>query len=155
MITLYGSTDNKNTMRKIILTIVLAILTTTLTAQIVEDNRERETITYVRYSNIFGMLHTIDNTYYLKYKDTKYSYIISLNDITIGDLESYRAFRKIVLESFNNPKGSRKRFSLNGVDFVVLTYSKKYIRIEIADRGISSAMGYWSIKRVNKLLPKI
>ena len=142
-------------MRKIILTIVLAILTTTLTAQIVEDNRERETITYVRYSNIFGMLHTIDNTYYLKYKDTKYSYIISLNDITIGDLESYRAFRKIVLESFNNPKGSRKRFSLNGVDFVVLTYSKKYIRIEIADRGISSAMGYWSIKRVNKLLPKI
>jgi len=155
MITLYGSTDNKNTMRKIILTIVFAILTTTLTAQIVEDNRERETITYVRYSNIFGMLHTIDNTYYLKYKDTKYSYIISLNDITIGDLESYRAFRKIVLESFNNPKGSRKRFSLNGVDFVVLTYSKKYIRIEIADRGISSAMGYWSIKRVNKLLPKI
>ena len=155
MITLYGSTDNKNTMRKIILTIVFAILTTTLTAQIVEDNRERETITYVRYSNIFGMLHTIDNTYYLKYRDTRYNYLITLEDVTIGDLENYRAFRKIVLESFNNPKGSRKRFSLNGVDFVVLTYSKKYIRIEIADRGISSAMGYWSIKRVNKLLPKI
>jgi len=156
MITLYGSTDNKNTMRKIILTIVFAILTTTLTAQIVEDNRERETITYVRTSHSFGMLHTIDNTYYLKYRDTRYNYLITLEDVTIGDLENYRAFRKIVLESYNNSKnGGRKRFSLNGVDFVILTYSKKLIRIEMTDGGISTDAGIWSIKRINKLLPKI
>ena len=82
-------------MRKIILTIVLAILTTSLTAQIVEDNRERETIASVGSNgNAFGMVHTIDDTYYLKYKDTKYSYLISYNEVTIGDKESYRAFRQ-------------------------------------------------------------
>jgi hypothetical protein len=146
-------------LRTLLLTsiLTLGILTTSLTAQIVEDNRERETITSVGSNgNAFGMVHTIEDTYYLKYKDTKYSYLKSYNEITIGDLESYRAFRKIVLEFYNNPKRNGiKRFSLNGVDFVLSTFSKKSIRIFINYKGIETGMGYWSIKKINKLLPKI
>ena len=140
-----------------ILAIALAIITTSLSAQIIEDNRERETITSVGSNgNAFGMINRIEDIYYLTYKDVKYSYLKSYNEITIGDLESYRAFREIVLGFYNNPtRGKQKRFSLNGVDFVLTTFSKKSIRIFINYKGISTGMGYWSIKKINKLLPKL
>ena len=56
-------------MRKIILTIALAIFTTSLTAQVVEDTTKRETITRFNHNS----LERIDDDLYAKFKNREYN----------------------------------------------------------------------------------
>ena len=144
-------------MRKTILLLALVTIATSLSAQIIEDNRERTTISYVKSSfGSFATLRTIEDTYFITYKDARYESIISLENFTIGDKDDYNAFRKIILECFSeDKKGARKRFSLNDKKFRIITYTKKMIGITITDGGIAYDMGFWKVKKMNKLLPKL
>ena len=144
-------------MKKIILVIALLIVTTSLSAQIIEDNRERTTISREHGSfSSFATLRTIEDTYFITYKDTRYKSILSLENFTIGDKDDYNAFRKIILECFSeDKKGARKRFSLNDKKFRIITYTKKMIGITITDSAIAYDMGFWKVKKMNKLLPKL
>ena len=142
-------------MKKIILILALAIITTSLSAQIIEDNRERTTITRVNGSfHSFATLRTLEDDYFITYKDTRYQSLVSLENFKIGDKDAYNAFRKIVLEAFNNV-GDNQRFSLYDKKFIITTYTKKMIGVNINDGGIVYEFGFWKIKKINKLLPKL
>ncbi len=100
-------------MRKTILLLALVTITTSLSAQIIEDNRGRTTISYVKsLFGSFATLRTIEDTYFITYKDARYESIISLENFTIGDKDDYNAFRKIILECFSeDKKGARELIS--------------------------------------------
>ena len=105
---------------------------------------------------LFTTLRTIEDTYFITYQDIRYESIISLENFTIGDKDDYRAFRKIILECFSeDKKRAIKRFSLNGKKFRVIPYTKKMIGIIITDGVIAYNMGFWKVKKMNKLLPKL
>ena len=144
-------------MKKIILILALAIITTSLSAQIIEDNRERVTISKVSgATNNFASLKTLEDKYYITYRDTKYTTINSMQLVDIGDKDSYNTFRRIVLEVYENPKrGKVKRFLVNGKYFTIKTFSKRSVTIDIEESGVTSKMGIWTLKKMNKLLPKL
>jgi hypothetical protein len=144
-------------MRKTILILALVTITTSLSAQIIEDNRERETISRVSgATNNFASLKTLEDKYYITYRDTRYTTINSMELVDIGDKESYNTFRRIVLDVYENPKrGKVKRFLVNGKYFVIRTFSKRSVTIDIEDGGVMSEMGIWTLKKMNKLLPKL
>ena len=138
-------------MRKIILTIVLAILTTTLTAQIVEDTTKRETIS----KNYYDSLMRIDGQLIVNYRNTEYKVIDDYRAFLIGDLINYNSFKEAVLDSFNLPKYEVKRFYLHDKYFVIQKYNKKKVWIFIYDGNIKTSMGIYDQKSVNHLLPEL
>jgi len=138
-------------MRKIILTIVLAILTTSLTAQIVEDTTKRETISQLYHDS----LERIDGDLYVKYRNTEYNYIDDMRHFLIGGLTNYNSFKEAVLDAFKLPKYEAKRFTLNDKYFLIQKINKRQVWIFIYDGNIKTSMGIYDVKNIHKLLPEL
>lgn len=139
-------------LRTILLTSIITLgITITSSSQVVMDTTKRETITTLGSHS----LKRIDNQLVLNYRNTEFKTIYDYRAFLIGDLKNYNSLKEAILDAFNLPKYEMKRFTLNDMYFVVQKINKREVWIFIYDGNIKTSMGVWTLKSINKLLPKL
>ena len=151
-------------MKKLCFTALIIFISTLGYSQVSEvsttttENIER--ITTVTDFGVFkgGLRKLGEDGYYINFRNIEYSYITDIQSLDLGDLESVKDFKDILLSCFE--KKQTKRLVVGEKIAVEVRqsgkYRMKYITIRSASKnGISVYnWGSWTKKKIEKLIPE-
>lgn len=151
-------------MKKLILTLLTLFISTSGYSQITEvstTTEEVEKITTVREMSVFkaGLRKLGEDSYYINFRNYNYSYIDDIQSLVIGDIETLKDFKGILLSCFE--KKQTKRFVIGGKNIPVEIKQTgknkmRYIFIKSASEGgvVVYDWGGWTKKKIEKLIPE-
>ena len=152
-------------MKKLLLTILTIFISTLGYSQITEvsttKTEEVERITTVREMSVFkaGLRKLGEDGYYINFRNIEYSYITDIQSLNIGDLETLKDFKSILLSCFEKKQTKSIVIGEKNIPVEVSQagkYRMKYIRIRSASSGgvIVYDWGMWTKKKIEKLIPE-
>lgn len=144
-----------------ILTIFISTFGYSQISEIATDSLEVEKIATVREMGIFkaGLRKLGEDGYYIIFRNYNYSYIDDIQSLDIGDLETLKDFKVILLSCFE--KKQNKRFMIGEKQTLVQVKQTgknrmRYIFIKSFSKGgiIDYDWGGWNKKKIEKLIPE-
>jgi hypothetical protein len=102
-------------------------------------------------SNFKAGLSKIDSDYFITYRDVKYKTMSSIEIIKIGEVDKLKEFKQFIVKVIKSNESSA--FKFDGKTFSLVPHKSKGAYINILDKYIKFEMGYWSLKKLEKLIP--
>ena len=102
-------------------------------------------------SNFKAGLSKIDSDYFITYRDVKYETMSSNEIIKIGGIDKLKEFKQSIVKVIKSNELSA--FKLDGKTLSLVPHKSKGAYINILDKYMKFEMGYWSLKKLEKLIP--
>ena len=140
-------------MKTLLIGILALIATSSANSQIKLLNDSKAVkLSYVREkSNFKAGLGKIDSDYFITYRDVKYKTMSSIEIIKIGEVDKLKEFKQSIFKVIKSNESSA--FKFDGKTFSLIPHKSKGAYINILDKYIKYEMGYWSLKKLEKLIP--
>ena len=144
-------------MKKKVLLLAVLFMSLNTNAQIKDVTNEAEAVVIGKVTflgDLAAKLYKIEksDSYFITYKDVKFTTLTSIKSFTIGNKETVIQFKNIMLDMIKN-KTKKKTIELEGSTF---NFVKKANTIEThiySKSGVSSIMRWLNKKQINKLFP--
>ena len=102
-------------------------------------------------SNFKAGLSKIDSDYFITYRDVKYETMSSNEIIKIGGIDKLKEFKQSIVKVIKSNELSA--FKLDGKTLSLVPHKSKGAYINILDKYMKFEMGFWSLKKLEKLIP--
>lgn len=140
-------------MKTLLIGILALIATSSANSQIklLNDSKAVKLSSVREKSNFKAGLGKIDSDYFITYRDVKYKTMSSIEIIKIGEVDKLKEFKQSIFKVIKSNESSA--FKFDGKTFSLIPYKSKGAYINILDKYIKYEMGYWSLKKLEKLIP--
>ena len=140
-------------MKTLLISIVAVIATSIANSQIklLNDSKTVKVSTVKEKSNFKAGLSKIDSDYFITYRDVKYKTMSSNEIIKIGGVDKLKEFEQSIVKVIKGNKFSA--FKLDEKTLSLVPQKSKGTYINILDKYMKFEMGYWSLKKLEKLIP--
>ena len=140
-------------MKTLLIGIVALIAASTANSQIkfLNDSKTEKLSSVREKSNFKAGLSKIDSDYFITYRDVKYKTMSSIEIIKIGEVDKLKEFKQFIVKVIKSNESSA--FKFDGKTFSLVPHKSKGAYINILDKYIKYEMGYWSLKKLEKLIP--
>ena len=140
-------------MKTLLIGIVALIAASTANSQIklLNDSKTVKLSSVREKSNFKAGLGKIDSDYFITYRDVKYKTMSSIEIIKIGEVDKLKEFKQSIFKVIKSNESSA--FKFDGKTFSLIPNKSKGAYINILDKYIKYEMGYWSLKKLEKLIP--
>jgi hypothetical protein len=140
-------------MKTLLIGIVALIAASTANSQIkfLNDSKTEKLSSVREKSNFKAGLVKIDSDYFITYRDVKYKTMSSIEIIKIGEVDKLKEFKQFIVKVIKSNESSA--FKFDGKTFSLVSHKSKGAYINILDKYIKFEMGYWSLKKLEKLIP--
>ena len=140
-------------MKTLLIGIVALIAASTANSQIklLNDSKTEKLSSVREKSNFKAGLSKIDSDYFITYRDVKYKTMSSIEIIKIGEVDKLKEFKQSIFKVIKSNESSA--FKFDGKTFSLIPHKSKGAYINILDKYIKYEMGYWSLKKLEKLIP--
>ena len=141
------------TMKALLIGIVALLATSTANSQtkLLNDSKLVKLSSVREKSNFKAGLVKIDSDYFITYRDVKYKTMSSIETIKIGEVDKLKEFKQSIVKVIKSNVSSA--FKFDGKTFSLVPHKSKGVYINILDKYIKYEMGYWSLKKLEKLIP--
>ena len=140
-------------MKTLLIGILALIATSSANSQIklLNDSKAVKLSSVREKSNFKAGLGKIDSDYFITYRDVKYKTMSSIEIIKIGEVDKLKEFKQSIFKVIKSTASSA--FKFDGKTFSLIPHKSKGAYINILDKYIKYEMGYWSLKKLEKLIP--
>ena len=140
-------------MNTLLIGILALIATSSANSQIklLNDSKAVKLSSVREKSNFKAGLGKIDSDYFINYRDVKYKTMSSIEIIKIGEVDKLKEFKQSIFKVIKSNESSA--FKFDGKTFSLIPHKSKGAYINILDKYIKYEMGYWSLKKLEKLIP--
>ena len=140
-------------MKTLLISIVAVIATSIANSQIklLNDSKTVKVYTVKEKSNFKAGLSKIDSDYFITYRDVKYETMSSNEIIKIGGIDKLKEFKQSIIKVIKSNELSA--FKLDGKTLSLVPHKSKGAYINILDKYMKFEMGFWSLKKLEKLIP--
>ncbi|MGY8971543.1 MAG: hypothetical protein ACKVK2_08150 [Flavobacteriales bacterium] len=140
-------------MKTLLIGILALIATSSANSQIklLNDSKAVKLSSVREKSNFKAGLGKIDSDYFITYRDVKYKTMSSIEIIKIGEVDKLKEFKQSIFKVIKSNESSA--FKFDGKTFSLIPHKSKGAYINILDKYIKYEMGYWSLKKLEKLIP--
>ena len=140
-------------MKTLLISIVAVIATSIANSQIklLNDSKTVKVSTVKEKSNFKAGLSKIDSDYFITYRDVKYKTMSSNEIIKIGGVDKLKEFKQSIVKVIKSNELSA--FKFDGKTLSLIPHKSKGAYINILDKYIKFEMCYWSLKKLEKLIP--
>ena len=140
-------------MKTLLISIVAVIATSIANSQIklLNDSKTVKVYTVKEKSNFKAGLSKIDSDYFITYRDVKYETMSSNEIIKIGGVDKLKEFKQSIVKVIKSNELSA--FKLDGKTLSLVPHKSKGAYINILDKYMKFEMGFWSLKKLEKLIP--
>ena len=140
-------------MKTLLIGILALIATSSANSQIklLNDSKAVKLSSVREKSNFKAGLSKIDSDYFITYRDVKYKTMSSIEIIKIGEVDKLKEFKQSIFKVIKSNESSA--FKFDGKTFSLIPHKSKGAYINILDKYIKYEMGYWSLKKLEKLIP--
>jgi len=140
-------------MKTLLISIVAVIATSIANSQIklLNDSKTVKVSTVKEKSNFKAGLSKIDSDYFITYRDVKYKTMSSNEIIKIGGVDKLKEFKQSIVKVIKSNELSA--FKFDGKTLSLIPHKSKGDYINILDKYMKFEMGYWSLKKLEKLIP--
>jgi len=141
-------------MKTLLISIVALLATSYANSQIKSLNNSKAVkVSLVKEkSNFKASLSKIDSDYFITYRDVKYKTMSSNEIIKIGGVDRLKEFKQSIVKVIKSNELSA--FKLDGKTLSLIPHNSKGAYINILDKYMKFDMGYWSLKKLEKLIPR-
>ena len=139
---------------KTLLISIVALLATSITnsqIKLLNDSKTVKVSTVKEKSNFKAGLSKIDSDYFITYRDVKYKTMSSNEIIKIGGVDKLKEFKQSIVKVIKSNELSA--FKFDGKTLSLIPHKSKGAYINILDKYMKFEMGYWSLKKLEKLIP--
>ena len=140
-------------MKTLLISIVALLATSNANSQtkLLNDTKTVKVSTVREKSNFKAGLSKIDSDYFITYRDVKYETMSSNEIIKIGGKDKLKEFKQSIVKVIKSNELSA--FKLDGKTLSLIPHKSKGAYISILDKYMKFEMGYWSLKKLEKLIP--
>ena len=140
-------------MKTLLISIAALLATSNANSQtkLLNDTKTVKVSTVREKSNFKAGLSKIDSDYFITYRDVKYETMSSNEIIKIGGIDKLKEFKQSIVKVIKSNELSA--FKLDGKTLSLIPYKSKGAYINILDKYMKFEMGYWSLKKLEKLIP--
>jgi len=142
-------------MKKTVLLLLAVLMTTFVANAQITEVEESEVLSKVSLlGDLIGELNKVPNqdTYFVSYKDFKFTTLTDHKSFTIGNKETVLQFKNIMLDMIKN-KIKEKTIKLEGNTIEFVKRSNTIETFIVNKAGVVSKMRWMNKKHINKLFP--
>ena len=140
-------------MKPLLIAIIALLAITNANSQTkpLNGNKTVKVSTVREKSNFKAGLSKIDSDYFITYRDVKYETMSSNEIIKIGGIDKLKELKQSIVKVIKSNELSA--FKLDGKTLSLVPHKSKGAYINILDKYMKFEMGFWSLKKLEKLIP--